>query len=124
MEYRIVKYRKEHEESVARLNERLVRGGKAEYQFPEHYESKDMPREEGRKVWREYWVAVDSEGEVRGGHIFRGQPFWAFGKPLDLAFYKLPVSDGVVDPRHATVGLLVAAWNSKCPNQWRWLLCG
>ena len=104
-EVKIGPYTADHEAAVVRFNQRLGAGGKGDYRFPETHFSEDYPRMEGRSVWREYFVAVDDEAEVRGGYIIRGQPFWSRTESFEMPFLKLPVAEGAVDPRFSTVGI-------------------
>lgn len=100
---KIIPYPQSLEASVERLNERLARGGKGEYAFPES--NQEAERGPHRSLQRDYFVAVDEGNEVRGGYILRHQPYFRFGQPFDLSFLKLPVSEGAVDSRYAILGI-------------------
>jgi len=102
---KIVPYPKTAESAVRRFNQRLAAGGLEKFAFPEAFQSLDLPRIGERQIWREYFVAIDSTQEVRGGYVLRGQPFWSEGRPTSLTFLKLPVSEGVIDRRYAAVGV-------------------
>lgn len=97
----IVPYQESLEPAVDRFNERLAAGGKSEFSFPESH--RDV--ENNPFVRRNYYLAVDDGGEVRGGYIIRTQPFSIGGKPFDHSFLKLPISEGVIDRRFAATGI-------------------
>jgi hypothetical protein len=48
-------------------------------------------------------VAVE-DGLVRGGYVLRPQQFFFRGEPRQVAHYRLPISEGIVDKRYARVG--------------------
>lgn len=91
-------------DAVIRFNERTGAGGFAEYHFSERPSSRHFPKEPGRAVWMEYFLAVE-EPEVRGGYIFKFQPFWSLGQPEPLTFLKLPISEGIINPAYASLGI-------------------
>ena len=55
----------------------------------------------------EGYVAVDADGQVRGGYLLRWQRLWLRGEQLQGAALGLPISEGIVDQRYAMVGLSV-----------------
>lgn len=96
--------RPELTDAVVRFNERTTAGGFPEYHFSERPSSRHFPKEPGREVWMEYFLAVE-EPEVRGGYILKYQPFWSLGEPEALTFLKLPVSEGILNPAYASLGI-------------------
>src|ERR1051326_3049502 len=51
-------------------------------------------------------VFLATEGEaVRGGYILRRQKFFAAGRETEVAHYRLPLSEGVVNRQYASLGL-------------------
>lgn len=103
---KILPYPQHLEPAVARFNQRLKAGGQEAFLFPESCTSRELPKVEGAPVWRDYFVAADDDlGEVRGGYIIRGQAFMNSGRPFELPFLKLPVSEGVIDRDFAFVGV-------------------
>lgn len=53
-----------------------------------------------------YFVWVD--GVLRGGVVLKRLPFWLVGEGLrEVAFYSYPVSEGVVNPEFAFLGLAI-----------------
>lgn len=94
-----------HCEATRRFNARLAAGGFGEFHFSESATSRAFPKAPDRATWMEYFLAVEDGPEVRGGYILRYQPWWSRGKPLPLVFLKLPVSEGVIDPSYASLGI-------------------
>jgi hypothetical protein len=47
---------------------------------------------------------AEEDGVVRGGYILRPQQFFFQGEPRQVAHYRLPISEGIVDKRYARVG--------------------
>lgn len=92
-------------DAARRFNARLGAGGYGEFHFSESHTSRAFPKVEGRATWMEYFLAVEDGPEVRGGYILRPQPWWSRGQPLELVFLKLPVSEGVIDPAYASLGI-------------------
>jgi hypothetical protein len=89
---------------VREFNRRLANGG-VRYRFPDSPVSKWLPRLEGRHIFQEYFLAVDASGTVRGGYILKHQEFAINGTTHNLAFYHLPLSEGLIDRRFGFVGL-------------------
>jgi hypothetical protein len=52
----------------------------------------------------DYFIAVDGS-HVRGGYILRRQRFWFGGEARDVAHYRLPLSEGIVDRAYASLGV-------------------
>lgn len=98
---RIIPYPEDLESAVGRFNRRLVDSGKGEFTFPKSHRD----RNSHAAVSRAYFVAVDDSEEVRGGYILRKQPFLKREQPFEHSFLKLPVSEGVINGRYASVGI-------------------
>lgn len=98
---KVTPYSTELEPAVGRFNKRLTAGGYEEFVFPERH--RDAPS--SNLISRDYFVAVDDNQEVRGGYIIRRQPFFKRGQAYTHPFLKLPVSEGIVNRRYATVGV-------------------
>lgn len=114
---KIVPYPKELEPAVDRFNSRLKSGGKEEFMLPERWNSEPPYPSGSRQLKRKYYLAVDDSGEVRGGYIIRNQPYCKKGSPTPLSFLKLPVSEGAIDSRYATVGLeILMDAVRRCPS--------
>jgi hypothetical protein len=92
---------------VKAFNQRLAAGGIApEFHFPESPTPYWLPKEKGRRIYQEYYLAVDGK-EVRGGFILKYQDFLLDGEAVPIVFYRLPVSEGIVDKAYTSVGVLM-----------------
>ena len=91
-------------DEVRDFNRRLNVAG-ITYRFPESPVSPWLPRVDGRHIFQEYFLAVDAAGAVRGGYILKRQEFVINGTSQTVAFYHLPLSEGLIDRRYGFVGL-------------------
>jgi hypothetical protein len=91
--------------AVRAFNARLAAGGIApEFHFPEHPVPHWLPKKDDRHIYQEYFLAIDDEF-VRGGFILKYQEFLLGGKTQVLAYYHLPVSEGIVNRKFAGIGV-------------------
>jgi hypothetical protein len=90
--------------AVRAFNQRLAAGRIAgEFRFPESNIPHWLPKLEGRRIYQEYYLAVDGDA-VRGGFILKFQDFFVEGKLQPVVYYHLPVSEGIVNKAYAGVG--------------------
>ena len=94
----------EYVEAVRAFNRRLEAKGST-FRFPDTPVPTWLPPQDGIPVHQEYYLVRDQDA-VRGGYILKPQAFWVNGSVRMIADYRLPVSEGIVDPRHAIVGML------------------
>ena len=93
--------------AVKAFNQRLAAGGVApEFHFPESHIPYWLPRLDGRCLYQEYYVALESE-IVRGAFILKYQDFSVSGTTEPIVYYHLPVSEGIVNKAYASVGVLM-----------------
>ena len=95
--------------AVRAFNQRLKAGGVV-YQFPERSVPKWLPKIEGRKIFQEYFVAVENGSEVRGTFILKHQEFAFAGNPVSIADYHLPISEGLVNKAYGLVRDSSSRW--------------
>jgi hypothetical protein len=111
MKIRIVPYTEEHEEAVKAFNARLAAANldKNLYstRFAESHIPAWLPKRDGCDLYQEQFVAVDEQGAVHGGYILKHQPFLHYGEPIELADYRLPISEGIADRSYAAVGAML-----------------
>lgn len=100
-------YTEEHIEAVKAFNRRLEVGGVAsEFRFPESNVPDWLPLREGSRIYQQFYVAVENN-MVRGGFILKYQDFCLRGESRSIAYYHLPVSEGIVNKAYASVGVLM-----------------
>jgi hypothetical protein len=100
-------YTEERIPAVSAFNQRLAQGGfPAEFRFPASNVPHWLPKKDGRPIFQEYYLAVDGEF-VRGGFILKYQDFFLRGQNCPVAYYHLPLSEGVVNKAYASAGVLM-----------------
>jgi hypothetical protein len=98
-------YTEEWIPAVQALNQRLAAGGIApEFHFPDRHAPQWLPKLDGRRIYQEYFLATDG-GAVRGGYILKFQDFSFRGEMRRVGFYRLPLSEGIVNKTYAAVGV-------------------
>jgi hypothetical protein len=99
MPVEMVSYSGEAVPAVREFNQRLLAAGATadHEQFPETPDPGWLPG-------LELFLAMD-EGRVRGGYMLRRQKFRVGGATREAAHYRLPLSEGFIDRRYATLGL-------------------
>ncbi len=91
--------------AVKAFNGRLACGGVApEFHFPESNIPYWLRKADGRRIYQEYYLAVDSDF-VRGGFILKYQDVFLNGEMRPVVYYHLPVSEGIVNKAYASVGV-------------------
>jgi hypothetical protein len=92
---RVAPFTEEWVDAVRAFNQRIA---------PSHQELPESPRPAEFMPDSEVYLATEGSA-VRGGFVLRRQKFFAAGKEIDAAHYRLPLSEGVVDRTYATLGL-------------------
>ncbi len=92
--------------SVKQFNERLKKGN-CNFKFPESNVSKMFPPDTKISMFKEYFLAKDENGEVRGGYMFINQEFSINNKISKVKFLQLPLSEAVVNDEYSIVGPLI-----------------
>lgn len=99
-------YAERHTEAVRCFNDRLKAGG-AKSRFPLSPVPAWLPKITGRKIFQEYYLAVDGERAVSGGYILKHQEFWIKDRVLSIADYHLPISEGSVNKSYPQIGAML-----------------
>jgi hypothetical protein len=106
MDLRIAPYEERDVPAVRAFNERLARGGSA-WRFPTSPVASWLPKLEGRRIWREMYLAREGEA-VRGAYVLKHQEFTlGDGERRWIGCLQLPLSEGIVERRYAMVGVTV-----------------
>lgn len=92
--------------AVKRLNQRF-KDANSDLTFPETNISSVFPKEGEVKLYIEYFLAKDENGEVRGGYFFKNQEFYINGKDVEIVFMQWPLSEGVINAEYKHVGGLI-----------------
>ena len=103
----IVPFTPEWSPAVREFNARLMAGGlDATLAFPET-PSAEFSTDSSAPLWQEFFLAVD-EDVVRGGYFLTHEHWAAAGRgDILVANYRLPLSEGLVNPKYAGVALAI-----------------
>lgn len=120
MSIRIVPHSQELRAAVEAFNQRMRAGGST-WGFWVNPEPEWIPKRPGQNVWREYYVAVDEQQAVRGGFALKPQYWRILGETKLVTDWQGPVSEGSVDPRHASLAIrLIRDMLGKRPALYSW----
>jgi hypothetical protein len=98
-------YTEEWIPAVKAFNQRLAAGGVApEFHFPESHVPIWLPKRDGRRIYQEFYLALDGE-RVHGAYILKFQDFFLNGELRPVVYYHLPVSEGIVNKSYSSVGV-------------------
>jgi hypothetical protein len=64
-----------------------------------------LPEREGRKTWREHYLAIEDERVVRGAYALKPHEWWIAGRPVLVSDWQGPVSEGAISRHYNTLGL-------------------
>ena len=99
----IAPYEQHHVQAVRAFNARLRDGGIA-MPFPESPVCDEFPNVDGRPVYNEFFLGLDDDA-ILGAYILTQQPFPVAGTAMRLGLFLLPISDGQIDKRFASLGV-------------------
>lgn len=92
--------------AVEQFNSRLKAGGEA-LLFSVGPVAEWLPKLVGRRLFQEYFLAVDDTGAVHGGYALKHQDFWINDQLHYIADLRTPVSEGSVNRSYAQVGVQI-----------------
>ena len=99
-------YTEEHVPEVRLFNQRLLEGGApSDFQFPASSVPRWLPKLDGRRVYNEFFLAIDDAKAVRGTYVLKTQDFSIRGTVHTIGYYHHPFSEGIVNKTYARVGL-------------------
>jgi len=102
--FEFVPYTQEWIPSVREFNDRMAAGGlEAELRFPEELDGQFCHDPQG-PLFREYFLAVEGQN-VRGTYFITHEQWVANGSSCRVASYRLPTSEGFINPRYKGLGL-------------------
>ena len=91
-------------QEVVRFNDRLRQGG-VPLNLPTSHVPAWLPKLPGRRLFQEYYLALDESHCVRGGYTLKHEDFWIGGKNLSIADLQLPLSEVTINKAYSLVGI-------------------
>lgn len=120
MAIQIAPHAPEHSPAVERFNRRMADGGSPWGFYVDPQPDWIAPRP-GQSVWREYHLAVDDGGEVRGAFALKPQDWWVQGRTEVVTDWQGPFSEGSVNVQYNTLGLrMIRDMLKKRPLLYSW----
>ena len=104
MKIHIVPHSPGHRNAVDAFNRRMHDAG-SRWGFYTESICDWIPNIEGRRVWRDYYLAIEEDGTVRGGYALKPQPWWIAGREQLVTDWQGPISEGAISNRFAALGL-------------------
>lgn len=104
MPIQVVPYTKEWIQGVLDFNDRMHAGG-VNWGWYGTPVDDWLPVREGRKTWREHYLAIEDGSVVRGAYALKPHEWWIDGKPVVVTDWQGPVAEGAVDRKYNTLGL-------------------
>lgn len=103
MSLEIKPYTADWEEAVGDFNRRLKEKG-VTFQFPKSCVSIWLPKIGDRKIYQEFFLAVENNSTIRGGYVLKHHNVSLGGKITLVCEYQLPLSEGIINRAHKAVG--------------------
>lgn len=120
MAIQVVPYTPDRVPAVQAFNRRLREAG-SRWGWYEEPRDAWLPPGPGRPVWRDHYVAVDDEGEVRGAYALKPQAWWIRGEKVVVTDWQGPVSEGVVSRQYNMIGMrLIRDMLKRSPLLYSW----
>jgi len=106
MAMKIIEHALKYEDRVRAFNRRMKQKG-SDWAFYEHPVPQWIPKKGDQSVWRQFYLVLDDQDEVRGGYCLKRQAFWFGGQVHRIASFQGPVSEGAVDRKYNLVAVRV-----------------
>ena len=91
--------------AVKAFNRRLGAGGvDPAFHFHETSTPPWLPKTGDRRIYQEFFLALEGD-QVRGAFILKFQDFFLHGQMRTVAYYHLPISEGIVNKAYSNVGV-------------------
>ncbi len=120
MAIKVVPYDPDHVTAVAAFNQRMLEGNTG-WGWYESAVDAWLPSREDKRTWREHFLAIDDEGEVRGAYAHKPHQWRIHGETLLVSDWQGPVSEGLLSRRYATLGLrLIREMLKRYPVLYSW----
>lgn len=102
----IVPHRQDLKASVNAFNQRMRQGGSPWGFYPDPIPDW-LPYQHDAPSWREYHLVVEDGDVVRGGFALKPQKWSINGRELWVSDWQGPFSEGVINPRYASLGIRI-----------------
>jgi hypothetical protein len=120
MAIEVVPYSAEWVSAVLAFNDRMHAGG-THWGWYGSPVDEWLPIREGRKTWREHWLAIEDGATVRGAYALKPHEWRVRGEPQWVVDWQGPVTEGIVDRRYNTLGLrLIREMLRQHPMLYSW----
>lgn len=120
MSIKVVPYEAEHVSAVAAFNQRMAEG-ETGWGWYESSVDAWLPERTGKLTWREHFLAIDDDGEVRGAFAQKPHQWRIRGQNVLVSDWQGPVSEGLLSPRYAMLGLrLIREMLKRYPTLYSW----
>ncbi|MEQ9004303.1 MAG: hypothetical protein RIE74_12115 [Pseudomonadales bacterium] len=100
----IVPHEEKHRSSVEDFNSRMRAGG-SKWGFYTDPRPDWIPKFDEAPTWREYHLAVEEDGTVRGGYALKPQRWLIDGEIEWVTDWQGPFTEAAIDPRYSTLML-------------------
>lgn len=120
MGIRIVPHAANYSAAVDAFNHRMRDGG-SPWGFYLDPVPDWIPKRDEQRVWREYHLAVEDDGTVRGGFALKPQEWLVRGQIRIVTDWQGPFSEGAIDAKFGALGLrMVRDMLKKQPLLYSW----
>jgi hypothetical protein len=103
MQIRIEEYDRSHIPAVRAFNARVAGVLDPDMVFPEDPDSIWLPMQGHPRLFHQPLLALEGDA-MRGGYMLKHQDFGVRGEVKRIGYYRLPISEGVVDRTYALLG--------------------
>lgn len=120
MPIKVVPYTPDEVPAVRAFNQRMADGNTGWGWYEEAVDDW-LPRQGEQPVWREHYVAVDENAEVRGAYALKPQEWRVRGESVLVTDWQGPVTEGLLSPHYAPLGLrLIRDMLKRYPALYSW----
>lgn len=121
MAIKVVPYEAHHVSAVAEFNRRMAEGETGWGWYESNVDAWIPTRETDAKTWREHFLAIDDDDEVRGAYAHKPHQWQIRGESVLVSDWQGPVSEGLLSRRYATLGLrLIREMLKRYPVLYSW----
>ncbi len=120
MAIEVIPYAAEWVAGVEAFNQRMQTGG-SRWGWYGSPVDEWLPKSDGRKTWREHWLAVEDRETVRGAFALKPHEWHVHGSAHCVTDWQGPVTEGSIDRRFSALGLrLIREMLKQHPRLYSW----